>query len=82
MFLGMIEGLIGFVVMNGPVVLMVMVRARIVLHHVLQLVNERHRAGSRRQATLHGETIQRQAQQQQEADDAAQKNHQVNLERL
>lgn len=81
MFQGMIEGLIGFVVMDGPAVLMVMMGARIVLHHVLQLVNERRRAGSR-QATLHGEAIQRQAQQQEEVDDAAQKNHQVNLARL
>ena len=82
MFLCMIERLIGFVVMDGPIVLMVMVGARIVLHHVLQLVNERRRARSRRQATLHGETIQRQAQQQEDVDDAAQKNHQVNLARL
>ena len=82
MFLCMIERLIGFVVMDGPVVLMVVVGARIVLHHVLQLVNERHRAGSRRQATLHGETIQRQAQQQEEVDDAAQGSYQVKFARL
>lgn len=78
MFLGMIEGLIGLVIMDGPVVFMVMVDVLI----VLQLVDERDRVRDRRQATLHGETIQRQAQQQEEVDDAAQKNHQVNLARL
>ena len=78
MFLGMIEGLIRFVVVDRPVVLMMMVDAFI----VLQRVNERRRAGDGRQAALHGETIQGQAQQQEEVDDPAQKNHQVNFARL
>ena len=74
----MIDGLIGFVVVDGTVVLMVMVDAFV----MFKLVNERRGAGDGRQAALHGETIQRQAQQQEEVDEPAQTNHQVNFGRL
>ena len=72
MFLGMIEGLFGVVVVDGPVVLMVMVDALV----VFEPVHERGRAGDGRQAALHGETIQGQAEQQEYMDNPAQKVHQ------
>lgn len=78
MFLSMIEGLVGFVIVNGPVVLMMVMDALI----VLQLVNERGRADNRRQAALHGETIQGQAKQQEDVDDSAQESHQANFAKL
>jgi len=59
MFVRVIEGLVRFVIVNRAVILMmVMVDALI----VLQLVDERNRVRDRRQAALHGETIQGQAQ--------------------
>lgn len=78
MFLGMIERRIGFVVVNRSVVLVVMVDALI----VLQPVNERGRARNGRQTALHGKTIQWQAEQQEDVDNPAQKNHQASLARL
>lgn len=72
MFVGVIEGLVRFVVMDGAVVVMVvMVDAFI----VLKLVDERGCAANGRQATLHGETIQWQAQQQEDIDNPAHGNH-------
>lgn len=72
-FLRMIEGLVGLVVVDGPVVLMVVVlHALVVLKLMLELMGERCRAGSRRQAALHGETIQGQAQQEEDMDNPAQ----------
>ena len=68
MFLRMIDGLVRFVIVNGSVVFMMVMNALI----VLQLVNERGRADYRRQATLHGETIQGQAKQQEDVDNSAQ----------
>jgi inner membrane protein involved in colicin E2 resistance len=68
MFLRVIEGLVRFVIVNGAVILMmVMVNALI----VLQLMDERDRVRDRRQAALHGETIQGQAKQQEDVDDPA-----------
>lgn len=69
MFLGMLDGLIGFVVVDRSVVLMVMVDAFV----MFKLVNERRLAGGGRQAALHGETMQGQAQQQEEVDEPAQR---------
>jgi hypothetical protein len=42
---------------------------------VLQLMDERNRIRNRRQAALHGETIQGQAQQQEDVDNPAHGNH-------
>ena len=68
----MIEGLIRLVVVNRAVFLvMVMMNALI----VLQLVDERDRIHNRRQAALHGETIQWQAEQQEDVDNPAHGNH-------
>lgn len=78
MFLRVNEGLVRFVIVNGTVVLMVVVDALI----VLQLVDERDRGRDRRQAALHGETIQRQAQQQEDVDNPTQGNHQENVAKL
>ncbi|NNG22519.1 hypothetical protein [Telluria aromaticivorans] len=78
MFLRVIEGLVRFVIVNGTVVLMVVVDALI----VLQLVDERDRGRDRRQAALHGETIQGQAQQQEDVDNPTQGNHQENVAKL
>lgn len=64
----MIERLVRFVIMNGAVVLMVVVDAL----SMLERVDERHGVRRRRQAALHGETIQRQAQQQEDMDNPAQ----------
>ena len=78
MFLRMIERLVRFVVMNGAIVLMMVVNALF----MLDLVNERRRAGNWRQAALHGETIQGQAQQQEDVDNPTQENHQANFAKL
>jgi len=66
MFVRVIEGLIRLVVMNRAVVLVMMVMDALV---VLQLMCERDRVRSSRHAALHGETIQRQAEQQEDVDD-------------
>ena len=67
-----IEGLIRLVVVNRAVFLvMVMMNALIVLH----LVDERDRIHNMRQAALHGETIQWQAEQQEDVDNPAHGNH-------
>ncbi|WP_335553814.1 hypothetical protein [Massilia sp. DD77] len=68
----MIEGLIRFVIVNGTVVLVVMVVDAPI---VLQLMDERDRVRDRRQAALHGETIQGQAKQQEDVDDPAHGEH-------
>jgi hypothetical protein len=81
-FLRVIARFVGFVVMDGPVVIMVMLDALVVLKLMLEPMLERGRAGSRRQAALHGETIQGQAQQQEDVDDPAQGSYQVNFARL
>lgn len=78
MFLGMIERLVGFVVVNRPVLLMMVVDALV----MLKLVDQRRRAGCERQAALHGEAIHGQAQQQEDVENPAQKSHQVNLAKL
>ena len=57
MFLGVIERLVGFVVVHRTVCLVVVLNAFL----VLQRVHERGRAVDRRHAALHGETIQGQA---------------------
>jgi hypothetical protein len=72
MFVRVIEGLIRFVIVNGTVVLVVMVMNALI---VLQLMGERDRVRDRRQAALHGETIQRQAKQQEDVDDPAHGEH-------
>ncbi|WP_313706662.1 hypothetical protein [Massilia sp.] len=58
MFLRVIEGFVRFVIVNRAVVLMMVVMDAFI---VFQLVDERNRVRDRRQATLHGETIQWQA---------------------
>lgn len=78
MFLRVIEGLVRFVIVNGAVVLMVVMDAFI----VLQLMDERDRICDRRQAALHGETIQGQAQQQEDVNNPTQRNHQANFAKL
>ena len=75
----MIEGRVGFVIVNGPVVIMMVVMDAIM---VLLLVSERGRTGNRRQAALHGETIQGQAQQQEDVDNSAQERHPANFEKV
>ena len=50
-----VKGLIRLVVVNGAVFLVMVVMNSLV---VLQLVDERDRIHNRRQAALHGETIQ------------------------
>ncbi len=72
MFVRVIEGLIRLVVVNRAVVLVMMVKDALI---VLQLVDERDRIRNRRQAALHGETIQGQAEQQEDVDDPAHGNH-------
>ncbi|MEH6435088.1 hypothetical protein V7778_08480 [Massilia sp. DD77] len=72
MFVCVIEGLIRFVIVNGTVVLVVMVVDAPI---VLQLMDERDRVRDRRQAALHGETIQGQAKQQEDVDDPAHGEH-------
>ena len=69
MFLCMVERLIGFVVVNRSIVLVVMVVNAVL---VVKLVADRCRPDSSRQASLHGEAIQGQAQQQQDVDDSTQ----------
>ena len=69
MFLRVIEGFIRVVIVNGAVVLMMVVMDALI---VLQLVDERDRVCDRRQAALHGETIQGQAQQEEDMDNPAQ----------
>lgn len=78
MFLSMIEGLVRFVIVDGPVVFMMVMNALI----VLQLVNEQGRVHNRRQAALHGETIQGQAKQQKDVDNSAQESYQANFTKL
>jgi len=72
MFVRVIEGLIRLVVVNRAVVLVMMVMDALI---VLQLVDERDRIRNRRQAALHGETIQGQAEQQEDVDDSVHGNH-------
>jgi hypothetical protein len=72
MFVRVIEGFVRFVVVNRAVVLMVVVMDALI---VLQLMDERNRIRNRRQAALHGETIQGQAQQQEDVDNPAHGNH-------
>ena len=79
MFVRVIEGLIRLVVVNRTVVLVMMVMDALI---VLQLVDERDRVRDRRQAALHGETIQGQAQQQEDVNNPTQGNHQVNFAKL
>lgn len=79
MFLRVIEGFIRVVIVNGAVVLMMVVMDALI---VLQLVDERDRVRNRRQAALHGETIQGQAQQQEDVNNPTQGNHQVNFAKL
>ena len=81
MVLRMLEGLIGFVVVHRPVVLVVVLDTPVVLKLVLELglVLKRRRSGSMRPAALHGVTIQGQAKQQEDVDDPAHKNDQVNF---
>ncbi|MEH6435224.1 hypothetical protein [Massilia sp. DD77] len=74
----MIEGRIGFVIVDGPVLFVMVVDALV----MLELVNQRGRTGNRRKAALHGETIQRQAQQQEEMDNPAQEYHQASFAKL
>lgn len=80
MFLCMVERLIGFVVVNRSIVLVVVVVVNAVL--VVKLVNDRCCPDSSRQAGLHGEAIQGQAQQQQDVDDSTQEDHQTIFARL
>ncbi len=68
----MIEGLVRFVIVNGAVFLMMVMMDALI---VLQLVDDRNRVRDRWQATLHGETIQGQAQQQEDVDNPTQGNH-------
>lgn len=79
MFVRMIERLIRLVIMNGAVFLVMVVMNALT---VLQLVDERGRILNRRQAALHGESIQRQAQQQEDKEDSAHRNHKATFERL
>ena len=79
MFLCMVERLIGFVVVNRSIVLVVMVVNAVL---VFKLVADRCRPDSSRQASLHGEAIQGQAQQQQDVDDSTQEGHQTIFARL
>ena len=79
MFLCMVERLIGFVVVNRSIVLVVVVVNAVL---VVKLVDDRRRPDSSRQASLHGEAIQRQAQQQQDVDDSTQEGHQTIFARL
>lgn len=79
MFVRVVERLIRFVIVNGAVVLVMVVVDALI---VLQLVDERDCVRDRRQAALHGETIQGQAQQQEDVDNATQRNHQVNFAKL
>ena len=79
MFLRVIEGFIRVVIVNGAVVLMMVVMDALI---VLQLVDERDRVRDRRQAALHGKTIQGQAQQQEDVNNPTQGNHQVNFAKL
>jgi hypothetical protein len=80
MFVRVIEGCIRFVIVNRAVVLvMVVVDALVVLKPVLQLMDERDRVRDRRQASLHGETIHGQAQQQEDVDNPTQGNHRENF---
>lgn len=79
MFLRVNEGFVRFVIVNGAVVLVMVVMDALI---VLQLVGERNRVRDRRQAALHGETIQGQAQQQQDVDNPTQVNHQANFAKL
>ena len=72
MFVRVIEGRIRFVIVNRAVVLVMVVVDALI---VLQLMDERNRIRNRRQAALHGETIQGQAQQQEDADNPAHGNH-------
>ena len=73
MFLRVIAGFLGFVVMNGPVFLMVvMLDALVVFELVPDLMGQGCRASNRRQAALHGKAIQGQAQQEKDMDNAAQ----------
>lgn len=72
MFVRVIEGLIRFVIVNGTVILVVMVMDALI---VLQFMDERDCVRDRRQAALHGETIQGQAKQQEDVDDPAHREH-------
>jgi predicted transcriptional regulator len=76
MFLRVIEGFIRVVIVNRAVVLMMVVVDALIM---LQLVDERDRVRDRRQAALHGETIQWQTQQQKYVDNPAHGNHQANV---
>lgn len=79
MLVRVIEGLVRFVIVNRAVVLMMVVVNALI---VLQLVDERGCAADRRHATLHGETIQGQAQQQEDVNNPTQRNHQANFAKL
>jgi hypothetical protein len=79
MFVRVIEGLVRFVIVNRAVILMVVMMDALI---VLQLMGERDRIRDRRQAALHGKTIQGQAQQQEDVDDPTQENHQANFAKL
>lgn len=79
MFLCMVERLIGFVVVNRSIVLVVVVVNAVL---VVKLVADRCCPDSSRQAGLHGEAIQGQAQQQQDVDDSTQEDHQTIFARL
>jgi len=68
MFVCVIEGLIRLVVVNRAVFVVMVVMNTL---FVFQLVDERDRIRNRRQAALHGETIQWQAEQQEDVDDPA-----------
>jgi uncharacterized membrane protein len=78
MFLCMIDGRVGFVVVDRSIVLVVMVNAFI----VRKLVGNRCRPNRSRQAALHGETIQGQTQQKEDVDDSTQENSQIGFARL
>lgn len=62
------ERFVGFVVVNGSVVFVMMLQPLF----VLDFVRERLRAVGMRLATLHGKAIQGKAQQQEKVDDPAQ----------
>lgn len=73
MFLRVIARCVGFVVMDGSVVLMVVVlHALLMLKLVLKLMDDRCHTSGRRQAALHGKAIQGQAKQHEDVEDPAQ----------
>ena len=75
----MVQRFVGVVIVHAAVFIVVVLDTLV----VLDLVQERCRAGSGRQSTLHGKAVQGQAQQQEEdVDDPAQGNHPVSFARL